>query len=62
MNAFMGFLRGIISEGEHPEEVLAKYAILRIQATIQSETKKRGKNSFWVIPESEKELKNFFRV
>src|SRR3989344_2971819 len=62
MNAFMGFLRGIISQGEHPEEVLAKYAILRIQATIQSETKKRGKNSFWVIPESEKELKNFFRV
>ncbi|MBI2637704.1 MAG: hypothetical protein HYW88_02280 [Candidatus Sungbacteria bacterium] len=57
MNAFMGFLREIISEGERPEEVLAKHAMIRIQAIIDAETKKRGKNSFWVIPESEIEQK-----
>ena len=50
MNSLMGFLRDIISGGEKPEVRLAAYAINRIQAHIGEEKKKKGKNSFWVIP------------
>jgi predicted kinase len=50
MNVLMGFLRDIISERENPESRLASYAIEQITARIEEEKKKKGENSFWIIP------------
>lgn len=46
----MGFLRAILHGEQSPEKVLATYALARIHTTIEQELKKRGKNSFWVVP------------
>ena len=50
MNAFMGFLRGLIEGGGNPEEKLVKHALAKIRGQIGEETKRRGKNSFLVTP------------
>ena len=51
MKTFLGFLRDLVSDKSTPEERLATYALKKAQDTVESETKKRGKNSFWMIPE-----------
>lgn len=51
MRTFMGFLRDMLSDTNTPEERLAIYALKKAQETVESETKKRGKNSFWMIPQ-----------
>ena len=51
MGLMMGFLRTFLSGREQPDEAIAKHAILRMRGSIETETKKRGKNGFWIIPE-----------
>ncbi len=51
MGTMMGFLRAFLAGSERPEEALAKHAILKMRGSIEAETKRRGKNGFWIIPE-----------
>lgn len=48
--AMMGFVRDMISGRVKPETRLLKYALGRIEKNIEAETRKRGKNSFWIVP------------
>jgi|GEM_PF-1722682 len=50
MNMLMGFTRDILSGSENPESRIASYAMTQIRLRIEAEKKKKGKNSFWVIP------------
>ena len=51
MGALMGFLRGIMSDKEKPEARLIGHAFAKIQKMIEQEKKKKGKNSFWIVPQ-----------
>lgn len=50
MSTMMGFLRSFLSDSGVPEEALAAHALEQMKKKIESETKKRGQNAFWIIP------------
>lgn len=51
MKVLMGFLRDTVSGTEKPEARLINHAFVKIEKIIEQEKKKKGKNSFWVVPE-----------
>ena len=50
LNVLMSILRAVISGEGRPERVIAKYAVNKIIFRIEEEKKKKGKNSFWIVP------------
>ncbi len=52
MGVMMGFLRAFLSGREQPAEALAKHALTQVRDRVEAETRRQGKNSFWVIPET----------
>ena len=51
MKTLMGFLRDTVSVTEKPEARLINHAFVKIEKIIEQEKKKKGKNSFWVVPQ-----------
>ena len=49
-NAFMKFLGDVLDGKEDSGMAFAGYALTKIKGSIETEIKKRGKNSFWLTP------------
>jgi predicted kinase len=51
MNSFMGFLRKTLSGEEDPDKTLNTYVLNMLKQRIDAEIQKKGKNSYWLLPE-----------
>ncbi len=50
-NTALSFIRSLLTKEASPESKIASHAIMLMKQQIEKETAKRGKNSFWLIPQ-----------